>query len=55
MDGIKKLGKIIFTTAVSTFTSCVVRDIYKECVHDDIVKMNLKEKIKNFNPFCKAK
>lgn len=53
MDTIKKVGKIVLTAAISTLTSCVVRDAYNKYRNNEVAKANLKRKFKKINPFKK--
>lgn len=55
METIKKIGRIVLTTTISTLTSCVVRDAYNKYKNNEAVKTNLKRKFKKINPFKKNK
>ena len=45
MDTIKKIGRIVLTTTISTLTSCVVRDTYNKYKNNEVAKENLKRLI----------
>lgn len=38
MDKIKKIGKMIFSAAVTTLTSCYVKDVYNKYIHKKVTK-----------------